>query len=503
MATVTSQLTRIHDLEGTLVTVSIGGGPGAAANTDIFIQGAQSLGRRTSNVTDGGYLIDDATSNNLSADNVHIAAWVWVTHYSVVTAMKIRIASNSAVTNYDQHLVPLSSIPATGGWMRVWIDISRTPEEVGGTGLDEAAVRYVGPVLTIPTVGGNVANMILDAIDYTTGGLLLTGTAGAWSDFTTADNLAANKYGVLIVNSAIYYCYARLTLGSASSLIFNQSNFVLVFADQPLVSTTFMGITIDLQNASTNIDWASGVIRSANNTIKGDIIVTGTAGDFDAVSMTLSNLRAITLTSAVTLTSCNISSTGLITQAGATITECTVAGQTGTAALLSNAPNLITSTTFTSPGTGHAIQITTPGTYTFSGNVFVGYAGSNGSTGNEAIYNNSGGAVTLNITNGGSTPSVRNGAGASTTVNANVQITLTGLVNPSEVRVYNSGTTTEIAGQENVTTGTFVFSTGAGVSVDISILALAYQIQRIKAYSTTNDATLPIQQIIDRQYLNP
>jgi len=503
MATVTSQLTRIHDLEGTLVTVSLGGGAGAAANTDIFLQGTQSLGRRVSNTTDGGYMVDDTVSNDLSADNAHLAAWVWVTHFGSLTALKLRIASQSGTGNYDQHTIPLGFIPSGGGWLRLWIDISRTPEEVGGSGLDEAAVRYIGPAVTLPTVGGNVANVILDAVDHTTGGLLLTGTAGVWTDFTTADNLTANKYGVLSLNSGIFYCYARLTLGSSSSLVFSHSNFVLIFVDQATVSTTFMGINIDLQNASTNVDWNAGVIRSAGSTNKGDIIVTGTAGDFDAVGMTLGNLRIITLTSACTLDECTISSTGLITQSGAVVSNCSINAQTGSIAVLSNNPANISNCTFTSPGTGHAIQITTPGTYTFSGNLFVGYAASNGSTGNEAIYNNSGGAVTLNITNGGSSPSIRNGAGASTTVNANVQVTLTGLVNPSEVRIFNAGTTTEIAGQENVTSGSFVFSIGAGVAVDISILALAYQIQRIKNYSTTSDATLPIQQIIDRQYLNP
>jgi hypothetical protein len=168
-----------------------------------------------------------------------------------------------------------------------------------------------------------------------------------------------------------------------------------------------------------------------------------------------------------------------------------------------NNPSNISDCLFTSGGTGHALVLTTPGTYTFDGNVFSGY-GADGTT-NAAIYNDSGGAVTLNIVGGGGTPTVRNGTGASTTINANVSITLTNLKNPSEVRVFDAGTQTERAGtgNENVTTGSHTFSIPSGTAVDIVVLALNYQNLRILNYSTTSDASIPVSQVIDRQYANP
>lgn len=42
-----------------------------------------------------------------------------------------------------------------------------------------------------------------------------------------------------------------------------------------------------------------------------------------------------------------------------------------------------------------------------------------------AIYNNSGGAVTINVTDGGTSPSIRNSDGSSTTVNVNANVTVT------------------------------------------------------------------------------
>jgi len=76
-----------------------------------------------------------------------------------------------------------------------------------------------------------------------------------------------------------------------------------------------------------------------------------------------------------------------------------------------------------SSSNGHAIRITTPGTYTFVGNAFTGF-GANGTT-SAAIYNDSGGLVTLNISDGGSTPTYRNGSGATTVINNSVSVKIT------------------------------------------------------------------------------
>jgi hypothetical protein len=84
-------------------------------------------------------------------------------------------------------------------------------------------------------------------------------------------------------------------------------------------------------------------------------------------------------------------------------------------------------------------------------------------------------------------------------------ITLTGLKNPTEVRVFNAGTATEIAGAETVTSGTFstVIDRAAYTSIDIAILSLGYQNIRLLNNSTAADLTIPVQQQLDRQYANP
>lgn len=85
-------------------------------------------------------------------------------------------------------------------------------------------------------------------------------------------------------------------------------------------------------------------------------------------------------------------------------------------------------------------------------------------------------------------------------------LSLTGLKNPTEIRVFNAGTTTQVAGEENVTSGTFswVYDPEAVPSVDIAILSLGYQNTRLLNVALGyTDITIPVQQQLDRQYLNP
>jgi len=91
----------------------------------------------------------------------------------------------------------------------------------------------------------------------------------------------------------------------------------------------------------------------------------------------------------------------------------------GVAFITTNTLNNISNCDFTFSD-GHAIEITATGTYTFTNNTLTGY-GAIG-TNDAAIYNNSGGLVTINYT--GTQPTYRNGASASTVV----QNTVTTLV---------------------------------------------------------------------------
>lgn len=81
-------------------------------------------------------------------------------------------------------------------------------------------------------------------------------------------------------------------------------------------------------------------------------------------------------------------------------------------------------------------------------------------------------------------------------------ITLTNLRNPTEVRIFEAGTTNEIVGQEDVTTGTFSATIPTG-TVDIRIVSLDYKIFTFYGVEITDDKTIDVVQFFDSNYLNP
>lgn len=115
--------------------------------------------------------------------------------------------------------------------------------------------------------------------------------------------------------------------------------------------------------------------------------------------------------------------------------------------------------------------------------------------------------LTINATNGTSISTSEPGTGnGQVNIVQTTQLTLTGLKNPTEVRVFDAGTTTEIDGTENVTTGsaTYNIDSGTYTSVDISVLAIDYENIRLLAIDMASGAvSIPIQQRLDRQYKNP
>ena len=79
----------------------------------------------------------------------------------------------------------------------------------------------------------------------------------------------------------------------------------------------------------------------------------------------------------------------------------------------------------------------------------------------------------------------------------------------TEVRVFNAGTTTEVAGIENATAGSqddrsFAFTQPAATSLDYRLINKTHEIVSVRAFTMPSaDATIDIQQRVDRNYFNP
>ena len=222
-------------------------------------------------------------------------------------------------------------------------------------------------------------------------------------------------------------------------------------------------------NATDTIDikWSNLVI--VNTGARADFI----AGDINVDIMQFTNISFIdlgTITFPVQdagnkfVNNCTFSNCDQVDPSTMDIADATFNGTTDAngAILLNNSSN-ITGLSFVSDGTGHAIYITSTGTYTYTDFSVSGY-GLDATT-DAVIYNNSGGVVTISHTGTRGTLTVRNGAGASTTVTATVTLTVQvddsdgNPVNGARVRIENTSTGALISNGSTNASGTYTDAT--------------------------------------------
>ena len=442
-------LTSLENFNGTPTFVSnnprYGGGQGASVNTDIIREGTQSGGRRADNTATGGLGVNVGPVD-LSGAGQHIKAWVSITQWSQLTTLGLVIASGSNANAGDIHTVPTANWPVNFGFIPVWVDVSRVAESGGPA--NEASINEVGVQVNIGDVGGNAQNVILDQIHHGTSGLEWVGTGGDFSDFRTYED--TNDIGVFLTQNGIDFLYSRLEIGDSGGTLtdFNASDFSIAIPDQPLVSTTFMGLTFHLTNASNDFQLSNGTIQSSNPASasrRPDLIVSGTSGTMTLTSVNLLGMRTIDLTSAVTVTD-GIFDCVALTQGSASLTGTTVQCRSASGVAVLDDPTManLDDITWNQAGSGHAIEFGASfagTTVTLTRQFFSGFGGTAGSNptpnsgaNDAAIYNNSGGNIDFAIVDG-DTPSIRNGASSTSTATNSKTLTFTGVPNGLEGRV--------------------------------------------------------------------
>lgn len=167
--------------------------------------------------------------------------------------------------------------------------------------------------------------------------------------------------------------------------------------------------------------------------------------------------------------------------------------------LLINPSTTLENVSFSTTNTAsYAIRIINTGSYYFSNVTFNGY---NKSIKIDAIS----GSVTLNLINS-NTPTTSS-LGATVIINNTVNITLTGLKDNTEVRVYQFGTINELTGIENAVDGSlnnrsFSFSLQSSTNVTIVVSNILYEYISFNYIIPESNSSIPIQQRIDRNYKN-
>ena len=526
----------------TAFNISGGGGGAPAFGADFGMQGAGCWDKAASNA-ERGLAVNKTPGTGTVAAGVHIFQWGFTATPGVTDTLQNRgayVIIGTGTSDYVQfHVEGSDTFGAQGRVGKCYVVDYVTTANTGSVpyrtvgGTPGATPTYFGFGLkTLATVKGS--NMGADAVRYGTGAYLTAGeliSEGDASDnpctfagFQAQNDSINNRWGIFSsVGGANYEQQGRFVIGQnnsavATRCVFQDSDKNISFVDTVHSSTDFTQIIID--HASSYAEFTNINLTALGTNNPGRFVVNAANPTVVVTGGTWTDMGITTLRSNTTATNLTWRRTDIITQNGATLDGCTLDGTAATHHILSDNPGIIQDCTFLSDGTGHAVRCDTIGTYNWIGNSDSGYTGARGTNSTPAsgsadamFYNNSGGLITLNVSGGGQAPSVRNGAGATTTVNNNVSVTLSGMKDNTEVRVYDqSNPPVELAGIENATVGTvddrsYTFSLSGGTLVDIVVFNVNWILppnNRIEDFTIPGaDTSLPISQVFDRNFENP
>jgi len=520
-------------------TTNIGGGTAEGVEEDITYQNNLSISRK---VTAHGFYTTTSAARNLTAAGRK--TWIakgWLTNYGSLATPgnKAEVRVGSGTADYYNYIFGSSTVeyPAKGGWVIMAIDPSIASHRSGTVGSPAlSACDYFAAYADCST--SRSPNLVMDAIDVHHGHYITGGTStdpdGTFADMLADDegDVVNGRIGAITSIGDTILALGRLIIGATSSsgtLTSTATEFTsvgesVVFPDH-WAAAGFSGLTVDLGIAGTTVKWTRGSFKSEGTSAGEDtravldvVNTTSTLGLIvDLCSFVA--LASVNLNTKCSFTNCTFTACGQIdtggtsTLPGSDLSGVSVIGSTATSAVLWNTNHdpvtEFTNMSFVSPGTGHAMEFgsNTPSTIELIGHDYGSdYAATDGSTGNEVVFNNSGKHLTINVTNG-ATPTIMNGSGASTTVNNPVTLTLTGIDTAARVVVVSdpSGARTVLADGFPNGSGEFAYAYNytSDTPVDIGIYGIDNEVVEFLDTLTNSSRTFPVPQSSDPFYNNP
>ena len=509
--TITPNLILVADFNQATNTNNMGSGQGASLESDFYYEGTSCYSRKC---TGAGSFTGFSTLGpvNPPAGNHY---YVWADNLTpglVDTRANLGmcLTVGSGGTAYRKYAVS-GSEDSFSGWNCYVADPSLTGDQTVG---NPSNSQTVGFGLTT-TANTNRSNLGIDVIRFGTG---LTASGGGtpdpdltFSDIATQNDNTSNRWGVFQgIGTSSYRMQGDTRIGiddASSPTVFVASNQTLLNPNKnpsdvaQKTSTAFTGVS--LRGSATSASFTSCTFNSLDTTDDGFIdcdtaVNPVLSATFD--SCIFLKWGSFGATSTVSIDRSSFVQTGVLFLNGGSVSNTTFfecpSVQAGTS--FENISNC----SFTKAPLSNTSAIETSisaGTYSLVGCSFNGYNPFDDLTDSAIYFTASTGTITVNIS-GGAIPSYRSN-GAIIVMQTSSTLTLTGLQPNTEVRVYETGTQTEVAGVENSgTTEIFAISSS---SVDIVLHSLEYEYIRLVGVDTSNDLTLPIQQTEDRQYENP
>lgn len=498
----------------TELTNAAAGGAPDEVDTESALQGSNSCSQITNATTPCSLIRIMGASTNIPSGNV---ALVWHGH-GVATALDsyanggLRVAvCGSSAANWKAWSVGGNDVPPFpyAKWVNTPIDPTVTADFTNGTPpTGGTAIWGIGSMcqLTQPVARGqpHIVDMIRigRAQAIITGGDLANGYA-TFAGFAAVNDTQANRWGLIQSVSGGYQWKGLMSLGTESTAVdFRDSNQSIFVQDCRKVNSTFN--LIEVRNAASRVDWTSITITNvapSTNAAKGNFAQIHT-NDLNIEGCTFTDMGTFSFLSTAYVNDTTFRRCGSITHGGGTFSNNFITRSTGSVlTTLANAAT-IENCSFVSQGTGHGIVISgAAGNFTFVGNTFSGYAASNGSTGNEAIWVNiATGTVNITIGGGGSTPSIRT-TGATVNVISGATVTFTGLPTGTDIVILTAGTSTVLAQVDAHGSTSYGWGYQGTPTVDVGFLKPGYVPYYIRGLTlSTSDSSIPVSLTADRNY---
>lgn len=445
-ASYTTDLSDITLAESTTGWSALGGGAsGLGVGADFSMQGTFCVDKQVT-ASEKGQVYDPGANVTIAAGR-HVYTWLFLATPGLADTLAARgltVAIGSSTTAYCKyHVEGSDTYGAAGRVARCYpVDPSVFSSNTGSSpyrtqvGSPSGAYRTFGGLTNI-TGSVKGANLGVDAIRHGTG-VYVTGGDGAdpdaaFSGLATQNDSISNRWGVFTGVGAGYELQGKLYIGRNNSgtptvCVFTDSNKTVAIPENPHVSSTFNEIYVD--HASTVLTLTNVTVQSLGTTSPGLLTVDANNPTVNLTGCNFLDMGAFVLRSNTTADGVAWRRCGQITLNGATLSGCVVSNSTSAVSVVASTLNDIDDCTFVSDGSNHAVNLgTISATTSMNWNNFAtGYAGSNGSTGNETILVNvaSGQTLTINVGAGYTTPTYYNtGTGTVTVVSGQVTTTVT------------------------------------------------------------------------------
>lgn len=505
--TVSTDLIDFHTIETTptsfeFTNYTVGGTP--AVDTDYPIQGSQHLSATMSKTGLGSIGVDFGSNPTWTSGYAFFVWGVFLPASAVNTDANggLRVLIGSATGAFKAWYVGGSDFGRYpyGGWMNFAVDPETTAQSTVGTP-GAGQYRYAGFGIDCIAAISKGSPLGMDAIRYGRGEIRVNGTE-TFASMATANDASTARWGLFQSEAGSYRWKGLMTLGHTTAVSFTDTNVNIVVDNTRRVTSGFN--RIEIRQAGSTVSW-TGVSISALGTVS-----RGQFQMIDNATVTLDTCTFTDMDTFVFQSNADILTTTFrrcsqVTLGGATMSGCTFEDSTAATALLcGSSVSTLSDTTFISGGTGHAIEITATGTYTFTGLSFSGYAASNGSTGNETVFVNvASGSVTINTD---STISYRTAGATVTVVAGQKTLSVTNIISGSDVVILSAGTSTVLdsndGGTNPVTSFDYSYTYAAGTFVDIAVYKAGYVPYIVRNYLLpANGGSVQVAQVADRNYV--